>query len=157
MSIPRWAKIPSLIALIIFLGGGCSMCLSPGWGFFIMGTGLLAVFSLAVCIHYRFLKRAHHADGTIIAHKEESSSPGHPRRRFLIVSYTLPDGQQMTFQTPTFHSQKSLPVSTSVAVLYDPDQPERAIINRPFDKYRIFLAIPCAIGLLVFGIHLLLV
>lgn len=69
------------------------------------------------------------------------------------ASNMLPNGQAITFRsrTSTFRIRKSLPVSTKVRVLYDPNYPEHAIINSFLEKSGAYFAGLFAIALMVLG------
>jgi hypothetical protein len=103
---------------------------SVGWAIFSIGGGLLACAILARIAEVEFRKRAHHTDGTVIAYEKKVAGED---AWYPIVRYTLPDGQEITFQSQSSHIgiRKSLPVSTKVGVLYDPTHPERAMIGKP--------------------------
>lgn len=151
MPIPRWTYGPFFIASLTTLAGVVLSARGPiGWGFFVIGVGILAIAALSLILQAQFLKRAHHADGIIIAHKkpvpnEDAWEP--------VVRYMLPDGQAITFQshTSTFRIRKSLPVSTKVDVLYDPAHPERARVNTSLEKSGPYAAGLFAIAFLVLG------
>jgi Protein of unknown function (DUF3592) len=144
-----------LIASLTFLAGVLlGIRWSAGWGIFILGVGVLEIAGFSLRWRSQFLKRAYHADGIVIAHKRD---PSGEEGWFPIVRYTLPDGQEITFQSrsSTFRSRKSLPVSTPVGVLYDPNKPEYAIINSPLEKFGGYFLGLFAIALMVLGILIL--
>jgi len=157
MRIPRWASARLLASVRLFallgvLGIGFMMCGSVAVAGFIIGGGMLLLGGIIQITMHQFLKRAHHADGVVIAHKKE---PGE-RVWFPIVHYTLPHGQEITFQGPRYNSPKPLPpVSTEVRVLYDPGDPQSAIIDHPVAKFWVkfggYYVILLGIAFLVFA------
>lgn len=153
MHAPRWACAPLIIAFLTTLTGiVLSTQGSIGWGLFVIGIGILAIAILSRISQVQFLERAYHANGIVIGHtlkslgEEDAWSP--------VVRYTLPDGQEVTFQGGVSSSRmrESLPVSTKVDVLYDPTRPESAIINKSSEKIGPYLAGLFAIAFLVAGI-----
>ena len=149
MTVARWALTPALIAFLLFIGGiylafeaGIfHQSMLVGWGIFLIGGGFLGFASLPVL----FLKRAHQAAGIVLAHKKYSSDGYYP-----IVRYALPNGEEITFQSRSVRTRTSLPVSTNVTVLYDPENPEIAIIDRFLEKGGLLVLI----GILLFLIGL---
>jgi len=158
MRAPRWAYVPLIIAFLTVVAGFYpTMQWSPGWGIFFIGGGLLGIGGITLISQHQFRKRAYYADGIIIAYKEEVSSDGDGVSRVWlpIVRYTLPNGQEITFQNLNSYSPKSLPVSTTVPVLYDPYDPRNAIINRSKEKIGVYLFVLFAIIFMGIGILIL--
>lgn len=152
MCAPRWVNILGFIAFLTAVGGAFT---GTSWELFIGGGGLFAFAVLSLIALIQFLKRAHHADGIIISYKKEvsNSSEGTSVSWHPIVRYTLPDGQEITFESRTsyFLIRKVWPVSTTVDVLYDPYHPKSAIINSLLEKLFPYVIGLIAIALLVFG------
>ncbi len=151
MHTPRWIYVLFLATFLTMLGGVLlGIRWSAGWGIFVIGVGVLEFAGLAFYLQRQFLMRAYRADGIVIAHKKDSSGEN---SWFPIVRYTLPNGQEITFQSgsSSFRIRKSLPVSTKVGVLYDPNNPERARINRRLENSGVYCVGLFAIALMVTG------
>ena len=138
MQLPRWTSAPAIIAFLLFTGGlylGVaaslfSISILVGLGLFLVGIGLLGFAGLPLL----FLTHARRTEGVVIAHKKYTVG-----EYFPIVRYTVPGRQEMTFQSRAIRRRTSLPVSTKISVLYDPRDPESAIIDRVYEKCGLFI------------------
>lgn len=153
--VPQWGYIPLIIAFLTIAGGFWVARWSVGWGIFVIGVGTLGVGSLPLSWAHQSRKHAQHADGIVIAHKKGEPDFSEDRKWLPIVRYTLPNGQEITFQNGDSRSPKSLPVSTKVAVLYDPENPEIAIITPPKANVGAYLVVLLAVILMGSGILIL--
>jgi hypothetical protein len=154
--VPQWGYIPLLIACLTTAGASIWIARwSVGWATFVMGVGVLAVGSLPFIWEHQYRKHAHQADGIVIAYKKGYPDLSESTAWLPIVRYTLPNGQEITFQNGDSHRPKSLPVSTKVAVLYDPEKPERAIIIPPRANVGAYLVVLFAVTLMGIGMLIL--
>ncbi len=113
-----------------------------------IGTGFLAGAGATGLRQWQTVRHYAYATGRVIAFAD-STHAGHgasaSSRCAALVAFTADDGRRITFRqrTPIAHSR--LQAGESVTVLYDPVMPERAIVDRFWDRWGI-TAILFAIG-----------
>ena len=131
----QWDIILLLIAFLIILGGFAiaggfgPFQRSVGWGLLIMGLGVMGVGSTPLRVEYRYRRYAHRAEGIIIDYKKDVPELSENKAWLPTVRFTPPSGQEVTFQNSDAVRPKSHPISSRVTVLYDPEEPEIAIIT----------------------------
>lgn len=148
---PQWALILDLIAFLTILGGFWTLQWSKGWGMFLTGGGVLAVGCIPLAFEHRYRKNASRTDGVIIAYEKGVPDLNESQAWLPIVRITLPNRQEITFKNSDSRRPKSFPVSTKVAVLYDPEEPEIAIITPPKVNIGAYIALLFGIALMGSG------
>jgi hypothetical protein len=85
-------------------------------------------------------------EGVIIAYRGNGQTSWFPR-----VQFTLPSGEERTFESPCPASPKRIPVGSRVRVLYLPDSPAMAEVVSFFTLWLL------PVGLLGFGLLIILI
>lgn len=154
---PLWSYLPFLIAMLISVGGfWIAARWSVGLGTFIMGVGVLGVGSLPLLWERQYRQHAHQANGIVIAYEKDYPDLDENKAWLPIVCFTPPNGEEITFKNGDSRRPKSLPVSANVTVLYDPENPEIAIITPPKANVGALLAVLFALTLMGIGILILI-
>ena len=155
---PLWSFLPLFIAALTTMGGfWIAARWSGGLGTFVMGIGVLGFGSLPLIWERQNRQHAQRANGIVIAYEKDYPDFDDDKKAWLpIVRFTPPNGEEITFKNGDSRRPKSLPVSAKVTVLYDPENPEIAIITPPKANVGAYLAVLFALTLMGIGILILI-
>ncbi|KHK60890.1 hypothetical protein PI86_01665 [Burkholderia sp. A9] len=111
-----------------------------------IGTGFLAGAGAAGLRQWQLARHYTHSTGHVVEIAETAHSPGARTSLYsAIVAFTTDSGRRVTFAQGSASSHPGLYEGEIVNVLYDPVTPERAVIDRFWDRWGL-TAILLAIG-----------
>ncbi len=128
-----------------------------GWG---LGGGGLLLLAWAALLATRQSRRTRgwlRAGGEVVAREFRALTPGNPYY-FPVIEFIAADGKPRRFEAPTGRFVRPDEVGACIDVLYDPAQPERAIIARFADRWFVaaftagFGALTLLLGLMLIGL-----
>lgn len=95
-------------------------------GLIVMGVGIgcLVGCPIALVRTKRFLARARETHGTVVALEESRSTSGNGTAYYPVIHYQTHEGSQHEVTATVGGNPPDFQVGDSVAVLYDPENPE---------------------------------
>jgi hypothetical protein len=126
-----------------------------GWGLSAVAVLLLAWGASLARRQWQRTRGWRMAEGIVVDQAVHALTPGNPYH-FPIVEFVADNGRSCRFESSTGRYVHPIPVGTRVDVLYDPERPETALIDRFADRW--FAAAGIAgLGLLALVIGLMFV
>jgi hypothetical protein len=107
-----------------------------GWVLMSAGLLLVAWSALMVRRHVRQTQGWRSAEGKVVARETRQLTPGNPYY-FPVIEFEVAEGTRQRFEATTGRWLRPDEVGDHVAVLYDPEQPSRAMLARFPDRWAV--------------------